>query len=561
MKNYYGIDLEKQRDAILKCKAIEPRLKNIIKAADDVLEKTYPVIKMSEFMLYYVTGDRKAFEEKYYERRADCANLSAALWLTEDEKYIKPLIDAIYTICDEYTWCLPAHANMDKNPTPEEIVNWIDLANGETARMLTEVAVSNGDKLPRYVNERIAYEIRRRIIEGLKNDRYGWRNSTSNWASVCSCCSATAILHFGTEDEISSVMPVLYKAIDNFLVGYENDGCCKEGINYWTYGFGYFLYFTRLADAYTKGEKNYFEDEKVKNIAFFFQKMRMGGKKAYSTSDSSQRYYTSAKNLSILRKMYGKDILYPEISLLENKGGNIFSITELLWFDTEYKEDVWPYGTAFFADSQLYVRREKNFSFAAKGGTNGEPHNHNDIGSFMIVDKNDDVPITDTGRAVYNKDSFDPQTRYTIFVNGSQGHSVPIINGNYQMPGMEYKARNVETGDDFFSLDIEGAYEEGLINKIHRTFKFCDNSVVLTDEFDYSSKTENICERFISNFEPKIYDHCVVLGNTKILFEKGKYKVDSGSETYMVADGTKTVYYIDFNMCDTRFSIEIKMAE
>ena len=174
MKNYFGIDFDKQREALLKSESASLIIKDVINKADEALEKIYLPIKMSEFMRFYEDGNRQDYEKKYYERRNDCVFLSAALWLTEDEKYIKPLIDTICIICDEYTWCLPAHVNMDKEPSPELIVNWIDLANGETSKILTEIAVLNGSKLPKYVNERIEYELRRRIIEALKNERYGW---------------------------------------------------------------------------------------------------------------------------------------------------------------------------------------------------------------------------------------------------------------------------------------------------------------------------------------------------------------------------------------------------
>lgn len=563
MKNYFGIDFEKQREALLKSNVVRTIVQDIIEKADAAIEKTYLPIKMSEFMLFYETGDRSFYEKKYYERRYDCAYMSAALWLTEDKKYIKPLIDTIFIICDEYTWCLPAHANMDKDPSPELIVNWIDLANSETSKILTEIAVLIGDKLPKYVNERIGFELRRRIIEGLKNERYGWSKSTSNWAAVCGGSSGSVLLHFGTEEEIKLIMPKIYKAMDNFLVGYENDGCCREGVGYWSYGFGHFLYFARLIHTYTNGEKNYFTSEKVRNIALFFQKIRMGNRKAYCMSDSMQDYYTDVKNLSFLRQIYGKDILYPEISL-SNHDDNIYSLTGLLWLDTEYKEDTWPAGITCFEDAQIYIKRTARYSFAAKGGTNGEPHNHNDIGSFMIVDSNDNIPILDPGKCQYNRDSFDPEKRYTIFVNGSQGHSVPIINGKYQVEGIENKAENVEMGEDFFSLDIQGGYEDGLINKIHRTFRFGEDSVVMTDEFDLSDNTESICERFISQNIPEIEDGTVTLGKTKLLFEKGEYEVDFDSESYTLYGEDKILYYIDFkkhNGLPKVFSVEIKIEE
>ena len=565
MNNYFGIDFEKQRTALLMSEAARPMIDGIIKKADDALKKTYQVLKMSEYMLFYETGDRGVFETKYYERRNDCSSLSAALWLTEDEKYLKALVDAIFAICDEYTWCLPAHLGMEKNPTPAEIVSCIDLANGETAKILTEIAVLNGDMLPEYVSERIEYELRRRIIAGLKKE-CGWERSTSNWASVCACCSASVLLHFGTKDEITEFMPRLYKAIDNFLKGYEEDGCCKEGIIYWSYGFGHFLYVAQLIQNFTDGRKKYFDDLKVKNIATFPQKVRMGKTKVYSVSDSITNYYADTKNLSFLRKIYGKNILYPELCLGEHQD-NIFSLTGLLWFDTDYKADKWPFDVEYFENSEIYIRRNEKYSFAAKGGTNGEPHNHNDVGSFMIVDQNDNVPIADLGRGEYTKDTFNPDTRYTMFVNGSQGHSVPIINGKHQVAGTGYKAKNVEVEKNRFSIDIEGAYEKGIVNRIHRAFEFEEDTIILDDEFEYSENTESVCERFISFIKPQIYDGFLMLENTKILFENQDFEVGIGTESYDTGrqgDGKKTAYYIDFKPYKkliNKFRIEIKIGE
>ena len=550
MKNYFGINFDKQKEAILNCSAIKHFVAEIISKADSAAGKTYPALKMSEYMLFYETGDRSTYEKKYFERRSDCAYLSAALWLTEDKKYVSPLINAIFTICDEYTWCSPAHVHMEKNPSPEKIVGFVDLFNGETARLLTETVAVNSEKLPSYVNERISYEIRRRVIEGLKNSSFWWEKATNNWAAVCAGCSAAALLHFGTEEEINTLMPRLYNAIDGFLSGFENDGCCTEDFMYWNYGFGHFLYFAKLLYTFTDGKKNYFDLPKVKNIGMFPQKIRMGKTKVYCVSDCDPGYEISLGSICLLRSIYGKDILYPTPNLPIKKL-NVFSLKELLWFDANYKADDLKAETVIFENSEWYVKRGKLFSFGAKGGNNDEPHNHNDIGSLMIVKNDGSVPIADLGRGEYRNGTFDPSIRYTLFVNGSQGHSVPIINGKNQLAGSTYKAANVCAGENFFSLDIEGAYEKGAIEKLNRHFEITNSSVILTDTFKLTSETDSICERFISLIEPQICDGFVSLGDTKICFEKGKYEVTLSSETYdtrMNADGLKTAYIIDFKL-------------
>lgn len=52
---------------------------------------------------------------------------------------------------------------------------------------------------------------------------------------------------------------------------------------------------------------------------------------------------------------------------------------------------------------------------AFKGGNNDEPHNHNDIGSFLLTVEGE-VFLTDLGCGEYTKEYFQPDTRYDICV-------------------------------------------------------------------------------------------------------------------------------------------------
>lgn len=108
MRRYYGVDFDAIREDLLKSEVVKPIIEDLIKKADLAIGKVYEALKMSEYMLFSETGNRTTFEKQYFERRNDCSYISIAYWLTEDEKYIKPLIDAVYRICDEFTWCLPA---------------------------------------------------------------------------------------------------------------------------------------------------------------------------------------------------------------------------------------------------------------------------------------------------------------------------------------------------------------------------------------------------------------------------------------------------------------------
>ena len=67
-------------------------------------------LKYSEFKLFWVTGNRTIYEKQFNLRRAR-ANHAALLALIypEEQEYLDVLMDSVYAICDEYSWCLPAH--------------------------------------------------------------------------------------------------------------------------------------------------------------------------------------------------------------------------------------------------------------------------------------------------------------------------------------------------------------------------------------------------------------------------------------------------------------------
>jgi hypothetical protein len=105
-------------------------------------------------------------------------------------------------------------------------------------------------------------------------------------------------------------------------------------------------------------------------------------------------------------------------------------------------------------------------TLAAKGGHNGEMHNQNDTGAFIVhVDGESIIP--DVGRGRYTKAYFGPE-RYEHFVNSSLGHSTPAPNGHLQQAGREFAAEliaHTATGsEDTLLLELRGVYpaEAGL---------------------------------------------------------------------------------------------------
>lgn len=558
---YNAIQIEQKRVKLLKSVALKGVIADIISQADSAIKEISPAFKMSDYLLFYKTGNRLKFETGYFERRNKCFCILTAFWLTQDEKYLEPLIDYITYICDEFTWCLPAHCDFLKKSS-EEAIETVDLFQSETARLFSEIVIFTGDKLPMYVLDRMKYEINRRIFSSFrKGATYFWEERRMNWATVCGAGCFLAALCFADEEEKATFAKRFQLCLDKYLEGIGDDGCCIEGNTYWNYGFFNFVVLADALRQYSNGNIDYFKKAKVHTTALFPQKIRISASKVASFSDALEDAGCSVGLLSFLKSMYS-DVKLPGIED-SKKPGRMNSLLEIFWIEETDYDDIIEYTTNIFDDAQWYVRTNENYGFAAKGGYNQEPHNHNDIGSFMIA-FSDEVVLSDLGRGEYSEGTFNPEKRYTFLQNSSRGHSVPIINGEYQQFGKAFCAKNVKSTQNTFELDIEGAYSEGIIEKINRKFVLMEDKVILQDIFKPSPETKTIKERFISKIAPELCLGYVDLKYAKIFYDEKKYVASVGTETYIDRDGHTviTVYLIDFtskNKNETEFLFEISM--
>ena len=108
-------------------------------------------------------------------------------------------------------------------------------------------------------------------------------------------------------------------------------------------------------------------------------------------------------------------------------------------------------------------------ALAAKGGNNGEPHNHNDVGSFVVA-LGGDTPIAEIGAGPYTRQTFDPAYRYDLPNYGSHGHSVPEVNGFHQTFGKDHAARDVVCDGDRLTMNLAPCYPAGAgVKRLDRT--------------------------------------------------------------------------------------------
>lgn len=207
--------------------------------------------------------------------------------------------------------------------------------------------------------------------------------------------------------------------------------------------------------------------------------------------------------------------------------------------------------TEFFEDAQWYICKKEKFSFAAKGGTNDEPHNHNDIGSFIIADDSGQL-LADIGSGEYTKDYFTAEGRYKYFCCSSLGHSVPIIDNCAQKEGNNSYAEVTEHSENVFELIIKGAY--GAFAEVKRRFEISDRGVVVKDRFIFNdNKKHSMTERFVTFAEPVTENGAVKIGAVKIICGGNPTVTKKTVKTQANKRDGETVYIIDYGTDGTAF--------
>jgi hypothetical protein len=135
---------------------------------------------------------------------------------------------------------------------------------------------------------------------------------------------------------------------------------------------------------------------------------------------------------------------------------------------------------------------ECHVGVALKGGSNGENHNHNDVGSYVFV-LNDKCLILDPGHERYTARTFSAH-RYDSNLLNSFGHDVPMVAGTLQRTGAAAKAKVVKAeftdAADTLTLDITSAYAVPELVKLERTWVYSREgagSLTVTDHATFKS--------------------------------------------------------------------------
>ena len=516
-------------------------LESIVEKSEKYLANDPPRIKFSDMHIYFVTGSRQPFMGIFREYQARLVNHVFMYLYTKDEKYITHAENILWNICDFESWSCAYTLKEDGDLTRRS--GNLDLTSAEIGCDVAEALYLIGDKLHPLVYRRAKAELQRRIIDAYaKYTDFWWMNCKLNWAGVCTGNIMSAYIYMATDEEIEAQLPRMLKTFEGYLEGFDDDGGCLEGLSYWRYGFNGFCKGASMLRDYTDGKIDLFKNPKVRKIAKFQQNAVINDKQMIPFSDCGFVFNPSPVLSHFLKHEYD-DVQIPAMGPPQDCNG---ALRSLLWTDPELADSVMKPESVTFHGAQWFIHRDDDYNFACKGGHNNEPHNHNDIGSF-VISKGGEMTFMDSGVGEYTRQYFEPEHRYDYVVTSSRGHSVPIINGKYQVIGTDKCVVTCDEENEY-GFNMECAYGQEELKTLNRHFRCDKDGVTLTDSYSFSEAPESVVERFISLKQPILVDGRVRVGESFLEFDPEVFELSFSSEDARRWSKMEPVYFTDLKV-------------
>ncbi len=481
---------------------------------NEILDNDLPRIPFNGYSSFRDKGSRQESEKAYFNVRKQLTALGVYL------QYVKPsdkekdyFNELLWSVANEFTWCLAAHIPYNEKGFVNESSDIIDLFSAETAQTLSELIIIHKDIIDPFIAAFIKRQIEKRIFSPFLNNSWAWEKSKSNWCAVCSGCIGISALLLGDEDTKRKILTRVDISLNNYLNGFGEDGACEEGVGYWAYGFGYYIYYVAVREAIDK--EFYLADEtvnKIKKIAEFPYFVQIS-KEYLPFSDASHSVEIPTGLLSYLKKRF--NVKTPKCSRItpfdfEHCYRYAHISRNLMWSDEELFNSELGEINHYFADKQWLIKRKDKFYIAVKGGSNNEEHNHNDVGSFVLGIDGETI-LTDLGAGQYSADYFTDK-RYEFVHTRSYWHNLPIIQGQEQIAtANRCEIKEIQEDYNYISMGLKSLYETKELEDFKRNIlvDFSTRIISISDSF-IGNEELHVEEGFVSYIKPDILNKGIV---------------------------------------------------
>lgn len=481
-----------------------------IQVGEAYLGYDWPIVKATQYLEFTRTGDRTQDAAVTGARRKAFQALIMAELMEGKGRFMDDLVNGVFAFCEQTYWGASAHFYLYgfegsiATPTtvlPDSSNPIIDLVVGDIAADLAWAYYffkEEFDRISPVIAKRLKSELEGKVLHPFyKRYDYWWitgwgEGRVNNWTPWINYNLLTTILL--VEDDPVKKRDAIYKtmeSVDLFINSYPEDGSCSEGPSYWAHAGGKMFDYLELLDKYLDNSLDkLFDHELVKNMGRYIYRAYISNgdyyvnfaDAAFRISHNPSRIYRYGERINDeVMASFGAFLIKNATMDSKPVSGHIGEALRSLFdlWGWESKETREPLIDAYyFPDWDAAIARDKEgslngFYFAAKGGSNAEQHNHNDVGSFMLYFNGQPVLI-DVGVGTYTRQTFSPE-RYEIWTMQSNYHNLPVVNGFGQSPGRRFRAVNSIFSDDetraTFSTDISQAYpEEAGVSRWSRTY-------------------------------------------------------------------------------------------
>jgi hypothetical protein len=483
------------------------QVRALIAAGERAAQEPIPPLPSTLFLEFFRSGSRQEYETPWFLRRDILADLVLAECLEYEGRFLDPLLNIAWAICEESSWEFPAHH--PDLPDVERPV--IGLFAAMTGSDLAELVLLLGKELHPLVEKRIRHEIDRRILTPfLTRHDFWWLHptpghTTCNWTAVCSGNVIMTALYLERDPaRLAEVISRAARSLDDYLATFDSEGGSTEGPGYWGFGFGNYVLAAQILYQRTNGRVDFFADDLIRKITLFPLHTLLSSNRFANFSDCDPEITLPVPLLVFLARHYHVDNLMRlanvqrTVTTHREHSPLPWKLRDLFWRpDSAFDQPPIPSKHDWYPDMQWMIARydptdPDALVVAVKGGHNDEMHNQNDVGN-LIVQHHQTALVADLGRGRYTREYFSAK-RYEVFVNTSLAHSLPVPNGCAQQPGEQYAARVLDHRAtdmaDWVCLDLKNAYPpEANLATLTRTVTLHRESpwVELVDDVTFES--------------------------------------------------------------------------
>ncbi len=480
--------------------------KDIIEAGEEAQSAPWTQLLISDFTKYSRTGERLPFEDKYFPRRKKLSALVMAECVENKGRFIDDILDGLYLILEETTWCLPAHNTYIRDAVAEylpdasrPVIDLFDAETGAFMAMAEYLLRPHFAKVSPYISEYVNRRLDERVFKPYFNEHFWWmgngKEPMCNWTPWITqnvlLCAFTREKEYFSEVERRAFLKKAAFSLDYFLDEYGDDGCCNEGAQYYSHA-GLCLFgaldimryvldegaFEDVSSSRNGDDRNRFSEifkvPLIRNIGNYIVKMHACGDYYINFADCSPICGRRTAREYLFGKATGDEALMSFAATDFAKGSTFerlisdeinlyYHVMQVFTYDemVDHQGKEIPPQDCFFESTGLMIARDEHFVLAAKAGNNADSHNHNDVGSFTIY-KDARPLIIDLGVETYTAKTFSDK-RYEIWTMQSQFHNVPTF-VDPKAIGKDSLEDNSEEIMDLMGKDsAEDVYNPGII--------------------------------------------------------------------------------------------------